>query len=108
MSLSGHKILLIDGEVARDFLINQLGWTFVGDTKGVSNLRWTGEGNDNSWDNPQNWRFNMLPCDCNIVQIQQTGSPINISNLAKVQNLSLENNTELVLKAGASLILEEN
>ncbi|GLR18528.1 BspA family leucine-rich repeat surface protein [Portibacter lacus] len=108
VTFGAEGLTYCNGEVARDFLISQHGWTFVGDSKGTSNLRWTGEGNDGNWSNALNWEYNMLPCDCNIVQLEQTSSPINISNQVKVLNLSLENETELVVKTGGSLILEEN
>jgi len=108
ITLGAANLTYCNGETARDLLINLYGWTFVGDAKGVSSLRWTGEGNDRNWDNPQNWKYNMLPCPCNMVQILQPGSPIDISNQVKVRNLSLDSSTEIVIKAGASLILEEN
>lgn len=107
VTLGAQDLTYCNGELARGFLINTKGWTFIGDSKSVSNLRWTGEGNDNNWDNAENWEYNLLPCPCNMVQIQAS-TPINISNSVKVMNLSLANETELVLKEGASLTIEEN
>jgi len=108
VKLGAENLTYCNGEIARDNLINQYGWIIVGDSKGVSNLRWTGEGNDSRWDNSLNWEYSMLPCDCNMIQIQQVDQPITISDEVKIQNLSLDSDSELVLKAGASLTVEEN
>ena len=80
ITLGAYNLDYCNGEAARNDLITNNGWTFVGDNLDCSqtcgNIIWNGNVN-NQWNLPLNWNKNRLPWPCDTVFIAP-GSMINI------------------------------